>query len=66
MDRPISLNDLTPGMKAKLDPTYRRKTQLPDPPGMFRMTQETARYNRPSFLPFTANNKVNRVTDRLI
>jgi hypothetical protein len=60
------LDGLTPGMRAKLDPTYRRKTQSSEPAGTFRMTQETAKYCRPSLLPFTANNKVSRVTDRLI
>jgi hypothetical protein len=61
-----SFNYFTPGMKAKLDPTYRRKTKLSEPPGMFNMVHERSKFARPSLLPFTSNHKVNRVTDRLI
>jgi hypothetical protein len=66
MNTPNILNDITPAMKAKLDPTYRRKTQLSEPASTFRMTQETARYTRAPLLPFTANNRASRVTGRLI
>ncbi len=66
MNTPNILNDITPAMKAKLDPNYRRKTRLSEPAATFRMTQETAKYTRTPFLPFTSHNRASRVTGRLI
>lgn len=61
-----SLNDFTPGMKARLDPTYRRKTLVNERPGAFQMARTRSKFKRPSLLPFTTNHRVNRITDRLV
>lgn len=60
-----NFDSFTPGMKAKLDPAYRRNTQVSEFPRMTGLKRETSRFARPSFLPFTSNNKVNRITDRI-
>jgi hypothetical protein len=65
MNTRVYFEPFTPGMKARLDPTYRQKQQdnsllLAVPP------REITRDSRHSLLPFTTASKNNRIIDRLI
>jgi hypothetical protein len=59
-------DSFTPGMKAKLDPTYRRTQKAIDFPQIAGMPRDNKRYSHHSLLPFTSSNKASRITDRMI
>jgi hypothetical protein len=61
MNNRFHFEPYTPGMKAKLDPTYRQMQQTSELSGLTAIP----RGSRHTLLPFTTANKTNRIIDLL-
>lgn len=53
-----------PGMKAKLDPTFRREFEESRLPARSEILGKIARSSRQSFIPFTTTRKAGEVSGR--